>query len=395
MKILIISNFSTRIESDRFVYIGEMLLGRGHLVTLLTSDFNHDQKEHIQNVENCQLYKTSIILLHEPGYPNNINLKRLWSHYQWGKNVEKYLKTHERPDVVYCAIPSLTAGVRAARFCARNGIRFIIDVQDLWPEAFVMAVKNKLLQKAFMPFEWYVNKIYSAADGIVAVSETYANRALCVNKKTGVGLSVFLGNDGQLFDEAFQSQVIEKPAGVLQLCYIGTLGYSYDIKCAIDALAIYSQNQNMPPMQFVVMGRGPLQDEFEGYAKKRNVNALFTGALPYSEMVARMCNCDILINPIMKGAAQSITNKVGDYALAGLPVVSTQENVEYRDLVEKYQCGINCECGNAQDVAKALIKLAKDKKLRQVMGNNARILGVEKFDRRFTYGDIVRVIEQE
>ena len=106
MKILIISNFSTRIESDRFVYIGEILSRRGHQVTLLTSDFNHDQKEHIQNVENCQLYKTSIILLHEPGYPKNVSVKRLWSHYVWGRNVKRYLKSIEKPDVVYVAMGS-------------------------------------------------------------------------------------------------------------------------------------------------------------------------------------------------------------------------------------------------------------------------------------------------
>lgn len=400
MNIVIIANFPTDLDGGiskgRFLYLGEMLCERGHQVEMIVSDFSHLEKKHREPGSIKQeAYKTRITALHEPGYPNNVSIKRLWSHYRWGCEVEKYLRSIEKPDVVYSAIPSLTANVKAANFCKNNHIRFIIDVQDLWPEAFVLAVKNKILQVGFKPIEWYVNRIYKSADLVVAVSETYAERALRVNRKVRKGLIVYLGNDGALFDDACQSQVIEKPAGVLQLCYIGTLGYSYDIKCAIDALAIYNQNQEMPPMQFVVMGRGPLQEEFEEYANKQNVTVLFTGALPYSEMVARMCNCDILINPIMKGAAQSITNKVGDYALAGLPVVSTQENVEYRKLVERYQCGINCECGNAQDVAKALTKLAKDRNLRQVMGNNARKLGTERFDRRITYGEIIRVIEQQ
>ena len=326
MKILIISNFSTRIESDRFAYIGEMLCERGHQVTLLTSDFNHDKKEHVTDIENSLTYKTSIVLLHEPGYLNNISLKRLWSHYRWGRNVEKYLNNHERPDVIYCAIPSLTASVRAADFCKKNGIRFVIDVQDLWPEAFQMAVKNKLLQQAFKPISLYINHAYSSADVIVAVSETYAKRASKVNHKGAKAISVFLGNDGALFDEARNSEVVDKPIGFLQLCYIGTLGYSYDLKCVIDAIDIYNRHKELPPIQFLVMGHGPLKEEFENYAKEKAVDAVFTGTLPYHEMVAKMCSCDILINSIVKGAAQSITNKVGDYALAGLPVISTQEN---------------------------------------------------------------------
>ena len=165
------------------------------------------------------------------------------------------------------------------------------------------------------------------------------------------------------------------------------------MKCAIDAVSIYNQQKDIPPMQFLVMGCGPLKEEFEKYAKEKNIDAIFTGSLPYSEMVARMCSSDILINPIVKGAAQSITNKVGDYALAALPVVSTQENEEYRKLLEVYKCGINCECGNAQQVADALAKLAKDPELRKQMGAMARRLGKEKFDRRETYQEIVKVIE--
>ena len=76
-------------------------------------------------------------------------------------------------------------------------------------------------------------------------------------------------------------------------------------------------------------------------------------------MVGLMCSWDMVINPIMHDAAQSITNKVGDYALSGLPVINTQECPEYRELVETYQCGINCRCGDAEDVAKAVEALAE------------------------------------
>ena len=398
MKIIIIANFPADISGGkrkgRFVYLGEMLAERGHQVELVVSDFDHSVKSHRKEGSVAHdAYKFKIAILHEPGYPNNISVKRLWSHYQWGQNVEKYLKSVEKPDVVYCAIPSLTASVRAAKYCKKQGVKFIVDVQDLWPEAFVLAVKNKLLQQVFKPIAGYVNQAYRKADVIVAVSETYANRALKVNDKDAKAISVFLGNDGGLFDEARNLQIEERPEGMLQLCYIGTLGYSYDLKCAIDAVALYGQHEELPPMQFLIIGRGPLKDEFENYAKQKHINAIFTGALPYPEMVARMCSSDILINPIMKGAAQSITNKVGDYALSGLPVVSTQENKEYRRLVDSYMCGINCRVGNAQDVADALIELAQKPDLRKQMGVFARKLGKEKFDRRYTYIGIVDAIE--
>ena len=398
MRIVIIANFPSKItdgkKNGRFVYLSEMLAEKGHQVELIVSDFDHITKQHRPSGSiKKEAYKAKIISIHETGYPNNVSLKRLWSHYVWGRNVDKYLKESERPDVIYSAIPSLTANVRAAKFCKKQGIRFIIDVQDLWPEAFVLAVKNKVLQLGFKPLEWYVNQIYSSADTVVAVSDTYANRALRVNKKTNKGVTVYLGNDGEIFDNARDNGAkVERVGGELLLCYIGTMGYSYDIPCVLEALKIYGNNDEVPKMKLIAMGRGPLLEQFKKQASDLGVDCDFTGPLPYDEMVAKMCSCDIVVNPIVKNAAQSITNKVGDYALSGLPVVSTQENPEYRALVEEYKCGINCKVGDAGDVAKALTILAKDVSLRKKMGENARKLGLERFDRRTSYQRLVEIV---
>ena len=81
------------------------------------------------------------------------------------------------------------------------------------------------------------------------------------------------------------------------------------------------------------MGNGPLQEVFEAYGKEKEVNCDFTGRLSYGEMVGKLCSCDIAVNPIRAGSAGSIINKVGDYAASGLPVINTQESVEYRKLV--------------------------------------------------------------
>ena len=427
MKIIIIANFPSALNgnevSGRFLYLGEMLCERGHQVEMIVSDFNHALKSHrAEGSINHQAFQTKITVLHEPGYPNNVSIKRLWSHYQWGRNVGRYLKSIEKPDVIYCALPSLTAGVRAAKYCQKHGVRFVIDVQDIWPEAFEMAIRNKLLQKIFLPIRWYVNRAYRAADTVVAVSETYAARALSVNKKTDKGVIAFLGKDKELFDEFKRSgkvyhaavppsavcpstssgtadggsgtaAVAEPVEAPVKIAYVGSLGYSYDLPGAIRAIDICQRMDNMPHLQFVVMGRGPLQKKFEDYARELGVDCVFTGFMPFCDLVATMCSCDIVVNPILESAPQSITNKVGDYALSGLPVVNSQLNPEYRQLVDDYHCGINCKVADAEDMAKAFATLIKDPALRKEMGANARKLGEEKFDRRTAYQKIVKMLE--
>ena len=91
-----------------------------------------------------------------------------------------------------------------------------------------------------------------------------------------------------------------------------------------------------------------------------------------------ICSCDIAVNSITKGAAQSIINKVGDYAAAGLPVVNNQECIEYRKLVEDYQIGYNVEVSNPEELAEKIEMLYKDKSLRERLGKNNRCLAEEK-----------------
>src|SRR5699024_10292269 len=93
--------------------------------------------------------------------------------------------------------------------------------------------------------------------------------------------------------------------------------------------------------------------------------------------------CDIAVNPIVAGAAQSITNKVGDYAAAGLPVVNSQECEEYRTLLDAYGAGISCDAG-ARSIASALEKLASDGRLPE-RAKGSRLMAEEHFDRGVTY----------
>ncbi|SMG16732.1 glycosyltransferase family 4 protein [Fibrobacter sp. UWB13] len=394
--IVIIANFVGGLhgtDNNRFPYLASMLC-KDNDVELVASDFCHGEKARRTNIYN---FPFKITLLNEPGYKKNICLRRFWSHYVWGKNVVKYLKSRKKPDVVYCAVPSLTAPAKIADYCKKNGIRFIIDVQDLWPEAFQMVFKVPVLSKlVFCPFKYLVDKAYKNADEIVAVSQTYVDRALSVNEKGAKGYSVFLGTNLESFDENVKKKIdwcklVFPKDDEIWLGYCGTLGKSYDIPAVIDALYLLgSKNKSVP--KFIVMGDGPQKAEFEAYSKIKNVDALFTGRMPYECMCALLSLCDIVVNPIVGSSAASIINKHADYASVGKPVINTQNSPEYRRLIDAYEMGINCESGNAIEIAQAVETLSADKGLRIRMGKSARKCAEEKFNRGNTYLAISNII---
>jgi glycosyltransferase involved in cell wall biosynthesis len=105
-------------------------------------------------------------------------------------------------------------------------------------------------------------------------------------------------------------------------------------------------------MRLHLMGTGPFEDQWRRDTADLRDEVIFHGALDYPEMVSRLRGCDIAVNPIVAGAAQSITNKVGDYAAAGLPVVNSQECEEYRTLLDAYGAGVSCDAG-ARSIASA------------------------------------------
>lgn len=395
MDVLMIAQYFGNIEAldnsnNRFVYLASMLAEQ-HSVEVLTTSFVHGKKEQAQNIPSS--YKGfKITALPEPGYMKNICLKRFHSHRVLATNMEKYLNTRKVPDVIYCAIPSLDCAYVAAKYAKKNGVPFIVDVQDLWPEAFKMVFKVPIIKDiVFYPMDKKADYVYAAAQHIIGVSQTYCKRAQKANTTAGVS-SIFLGTNLEVFDYNAQNYTVQRNDQNLVLGYCGTLGHSYDLKCVLDAMQIVN-SKGYNNVEFWVMGRGPLETTLQQYAIKNDLNVTFMGWLPYHKMCGMLSSCDVCVNPITKGAAQSIINKHADYAAAGLPVISTQESEEYQSLIAKYHCGINCKCADPNSVADAILYIAEHKDERLQMGKNSRQMAEALFDRKITYKQILDIID--
>ena len=128
MKILIISQYSLgsynkNFEKDRFKYIANLLSKNNrNQVELVTSSFSHglkQQKNIINEFKNNINYK--ITQIYEPGYNKNVDLKRIFSHHILAKNIKKYLLNLEyKPDVIYCAVPSLSVANVTTKYAKKK-----------------------------------------------------------------------------------------------------------------------------------------------------------------------------------------------------------------------------------------------------------------------------------
>lgn len=375
---------------NRFRELCAMLVEHGLEVELVTTDFHHGSKEHITDPP-AETPGMQVTYLPEPGYSSNVSFRRIHSHRQLAKNLAAYLEGRKTPDVIYCAFPSPVVAEVAAAYARRRGVRFILDVQDLWPEAFEMVLKPKRLARAALsPMRKKVDELYRSADAVVTVSETYSDRVARVRGGAQGVATVYLGINLEQSD-AQPADPYPVPAGAISLAYIGTFGHSYDLPLVFDALRIL-KDQGVDVVLHM-MGGGPLESAWRTQAQDLSETVQFHGRLPYPEMVSRLRGCDIALNPIVPGSAASIINKVCDYAAVGLPVINTQESEEYRALLTRFKAGVNCRA-DASEVASAIAALAQDPERRRRLQKGSRQLAETHFDRARTYRTMVGLIDE-
>ncbi|MGB5820690.1 MAG: glycosyltransferase family 4 protein [Saonia sp.] len=399
MTIFIIANYSTVLGekgSSRFTYLADLFAQKGHQVTFITSSFSHRTKKNRDEAELNKLTngKYKIKLINVPGYKKHLGLKRLLSIRRFGINLRKELSSvKELPDIVYFSFPTFSSARIATKFALKNKIPPVIDIVDVWPEALlsVLKIPTYLFNIIFLPYTIKANRIYKSASAIIGVSETYVARARKVNN-SGHYLSVFLGADLKYFDNCLYSRI--KQDGEIWLIYIGTISYSYDLITVLKAMNILIREQKLDYLKVKILGSGPHKDKLEQMANSLELPVEFMGFLEYNEMINYLKNSDIALNAIVKGAQQSITYKIGDYVSAGLPILNSSENIEFRKMIVEEEIGINYNAGEERDLTEKIMRLLKNNEKMLLYGKNSRRIAEHKFDRRKTYDEIIELVEK-
>ena len=400
MKKIAIIAMATALKNEkgytRFTFLADMLVKRGYEVDLITSSFQHWEKKQ-RNKENIKREKClyNVVLVDEPGYKKNIDLNRLFSHYILARNLRKKLLRGKKYDLIYNVIPPNGTAKIAGKYANREKIPFVVDVEDLWPEAMKMVLDIPFLTDIiYFPLRWNAEQVYKMANGIIGTSDEYRDRAFKKRRKNIVNDTVYVGIELKAFDSGVEKykDKIEKNANEFWVTYAGTLGASYDIKTLISAASLLKK-EGYDSIKIKVLGNGPMKEELENMAKSIHCNVDFLGYIEFEKMAAYLYKSDILINSFVKKAPQSIVNKIGDYLAAGKPMINTCSSKEFSEKVVKDGFGINVEAENAVELAKAMKEFFFNKEKCVEMGRNARKIVEKEFDREVSYEKIVKMID--
>ena len=394
MKKIAIVTLAVALEGEkgysRFRSLAE-ILSKKYLVDIITSSFQHWEKKKRDTDKLISNNNKSYGLkfAYEPGYKKNVDIKRFYSHKIAVRNIIKILEK-EKYDLIYCIIP-------VGNYAQKHGIKYIVDIEDLWPEAMEMIspLPKEINKLIFSSFRKDAQKAYEYADAFVGTSNEY--RDVPKNKYDITGkpaITVYVGCDLDDFDCGVQAFIdkIEKKDDEFWVTYAGNLGSSYDIPTLIKAAQeLYN---DYPNIKVKILGGGPLEDEFRKIADDKKCNVEFLGYMPYRKMAAYLAKSDVLVNSFIRKAPQSIVTKIGDYLAAGKPMINTLTSPEFRQKVDEEGFGVNVIPEDEISLKHALLNIYSNKDSAKIMGEKARNVAEVQFDRKISYVKIKELIDK-
>lgn len=398
-KIFIITAWSD-VESenaaDRLSYVAKTFAEANYKTTLITSDFDHHSRSFR---EENKIFNTTYDtkLIHEIGYENNISFKRIFSHIIFAKNIKKFLNlipNNQVPDLIYVTMPFSLTTLACKGYCRKHKIPLIVDVIDLWPEAFIGITKIPKVLSKLMVLPWQIlsNRAYKVADAIVSHNYTYLNRALkTINKKIPSEM-VYLGTDVEFVNKSkikYGNNII-KEDDEFWVAYVGGLAENYDLDTMIYSVDKLKK-KGIHNIKLMFLGTGTYETKLRNLAESLNVNYYITGRIEYSKLIAYLCKCDIAVNAI-KNSIIVISYKTNDYFSAGLPIINSSTG-ELEQLLEKHNAGLYYETGNVDMLSQAIEKLYLDKDLLLLMKSNSRQFAIKYLDKKSNYPRIVKLAD--
>ena len=156
---------------ERTAPVEAVLREKGYECTYITSDFNHNTKQHylVEDLAHC-------IQLPTKPYQKNISPQRILSHIYFARDVFKKVEQMQ-PELIYVEVPPNSLCRQAARYKKKHPeVKLVVDIFDMWPESFPNSRAKQLLALPFRIWGRFRNKGLPQADLVLAECNLFRNK---------------------------------------------------------------------------------------------------------------------------------------------------------------------------------------------------------------------------
>ncbi|HUG13243.1 MAG TPA: glycosyltransferase family 4 protein [Opitutaceae bacterium] len=398
MKIWIVNPFDDppdeAVPRGRYWSLAEALIARGHSVTWWTADWSHRFKRPRGVGRAARDLKVRRVPVRP--YLRNVGRTRLKSHADFAQGFEERAtallveSAAEAPLVVLASLPTIDGALAAKRVADTVHAKFIVDVQDLWPETFYQTLpvprfmREWLGRRIFARLHLDADSVLTRADGVTAVCDTYiaharTRGALGPFHRTYIGFNAEPGLDR------------EKADGPMRFVYIGSLSRNYDWRTLLDAVAIL--HAEGADFEVHVAGSGEATKAFRKRAEDPVVMGSrfkWHGFLAKDALRELLGDAEVGLNLIRPESRIVMPNKLSDYLGHNLPVINSLPG-EPEHLLGA--AGWRYVAGDPASLVAAMRHCVKSRRAVREAAGAALRLGEMEFNRANTYPALAEFIE--
>lgn len=389
-------------QEGRYASLARLLVARGHRVTWWTSAFSHRFKRPVDQAairSACKGCGIEVEFLAAPPYSHNVSLARVWNHAVLARRFRAAAAGADPPEVIVASSPPPVLAREAVHVGRSLGAKVLIDVQDLWPEAFASLVPpwvRLVLSPVLGLMRRNVRRAAASCNAIVGVADAYVENFQRSRGAPCPMATIPLGVDLAAFDAAAtrgRCGQFTKPPGEIWLAYTGSLSRNYDFLTILRAAAQIGDRLG-PGLRFFLTGRGELVGKAEQLVRQNNLtNVRLTGFLDFQTWAYLLTQCDVGFNASFPEAMIFLPNKIFYYLAAGAAVLNTIPGQCSR-IVREGGCGLDYRAGDAHSCAAAIEQVVRDAAARSAMRQAARRLAETSYDRAVLFPRYAELIEQ-
>jgi glycosyltransferase involved in cell wall biosynthesis len=363
----------------------------------------------VPNVPNGVIYEGYTNRLIQKEILDGIQTTRVWTFIAANKGTTRRILNYlsymfsaclaglfvQKPDIVIATSPQFFCGWAGVFTSRVRRVPFILEVRDLWPDSImaVGALRNGLL---FRFLKWLEGKMYAAAHEIVTVGEGYEEELIRKDIQSTKITVVPNGVDREIFYPRRAQEKLREEYGLnheFLCCYCGTIGMASGLEVVLRTAKLLKERQRND-IKFLLVGEGAVAEELQEKTQQQNLdNIVFLGRLDRRLIPGILSLSDACLVHLKKARIFQtvLPSKIFEASAMAKPIILGVEGYA-ADFVKKANAGICIEPENAEQLFKAVVKLAENPSLGQTLGQAGREYVVQHHDRDVTARDYQDVI---
>jgi glycosyltransferase involved in cell wall biosynthesis len=374
---------------------------QGHNAFRWRSTFSHNKKQqlvdgpHLETVDGVKQ-----IYIPTTGYKGHFSLRRILSHYFLGRGFNRVIQHFdlEKPDIIHiCNVP-LDLLLQVSKYARRQNIPMVLDVRDLWPEAYANIIPSRfhlarlVVQRILVFMSVRYRSIVRHAFAVTTISDammdyvlsSYGRRRAEHDRVFHIGASHTVsspeqvpGKGPEIVAETVSHVVQDAP---LRLVYAGNIGFQTDFDRIVSLnQTLEARNLNV---EITICGNGPRLEELR--AKTADMERInFIGWLNGDRLREQLDNADfglLFFFPNLDFQL-SIPSKVSEYLSSTKAILSISDG-SVRTLIAEHKVGVDCHGMSDDEIADQLAVYASNRSRLDTFAKNARHLYQEKFSQQ-------------